>query len=146
MVAPAHADRQGALGCVCISEDRRGGAAGRRGRRKPSQGSVDTIESVCRIALRAGVGWAEFWESTPLATRAVLEAWADNQRDTHDRAIIVAFHNAYFSRMDKLGPKQLDQALGRKTKETPTQSETELVAAVFGWLRTTEAIHGASSN
>jgi hypothetical protein len=58
----------------------------------------------------------------------------------------VAFHGAYFARMDKLGAKQLEQALGRKAKETPVQSEDELGAAVFGWLRTTEEINGARSN
>jgi hypothetical protein len=60
--------------------------------------------------------------------------------------VIAAFHGAYFSRMEKLGAKQLEQALGRKARETPAQSEHELGAAIFGWLRTTEAINGARGN
>lgn len=89
------------------------------------------------------MAWAEFWESTPLATRLWLEAWSERERSHNERAIVGAFHAAYFARFEKLGPKDLEKALGRQPKPTPQQTDQQIGAAIFGWLKTAEAINAA---
>lgn len=46
--------------------------------------------------------------------------------------------------MDKLGPEQLDKALGRKREPAKPQSDKEIGAAIFDWLKTTEALNGSA--
>lgn len=57
-----------------------------------------------------------------------------------------AFHAAYFARMEKLGPEDLQRALGRKRKPTASQSEEQLGAAVFEWLKTSEQLNDRSKH
>jgi hypothetical protein len=85
------------------------------------------------------MGWAEFWESTPYATGLYLAAWAEQQRANHEALITAAFQSAYFGRMEKLGAKQLEQALGRKPTPTKQQSDDEIGRSVFAWLKAAEA-------
>jgi hypothetical protein len=40
--------------------------------------------------------------------------------------------------MDKLGPDQLDKALGRKPKATAQQTDEQIGAAIFAWLKASE--------
>lgn len=92
------------------------------------------------------MGWAEFWESTPYATRIYLDAWAERERLNFERAVTGAFYTAYFTRFEKLGPKDLEKALGRKPKPARQQTEYEAIANVFAWLKASEASHGAARN
>lgn len=90
------------------------------------------------------MGWAEFWESTPYATRVYLEAWGERESAAHERVIVGAFHAAYFARFEKLGPKDLEKALGRKPKPTQQQTEEEIGRAVFAWLKASEPNNGTA--
>lgn len=90
------------------------------------------------MALRAGIGWAEFWNQTPYATGIIVAAYNDRARDRYELAVVSAFHTAYFSRMDKLGADKLEKALGRSAKPARQQTDHEMVANVFAWLRLQE--------
>jgi len=90
------------------------------------------------MALRAGMGWAEFWESSPYATRLILEAWAEAERAVYERVTTGAFHGAYFARFDKLGPRDLEKALGRKPTASKQQTDDEVGRSIFAWLKAAE--------
>lgn len=90
------------------------------------------------------MGWREFWDSTPYATRIQLEAWADEQRAQRDIVIFGAFQTAYFSRMEKLGSEHLERALGRARKPVAPQTDKQIGAAIFDWLKTSEALNGSA--
>lgn len=92
------------------------------------------------------MGWAEFWESTPLATRFWIEAWAEREREHSERIITGSFYAAYFARFEKLGPADLEKALGRKPKPARQQTDDEIAAGIFGWLKDTEALNGTRSH
>lgn len=92
------------------------------------------------------MGWAEFWESTPYATRVFLGAWVEREREAHERTIMGAFHAAYFTRFEKLGPKDLQKALGRKPKPAKQQTDEQIGSAIFGWLKSSEAINGTAGH
>ena len=85
------------------------------------------------------MGWAEFWESTPYATRVFLEAWGERERAESERVIVGAFHAAYFARFEKLGPRDLEKAMDRKPKPVKQQTDEEIGRAVFAWLKASEA-------
>jgi len=55
--------------------------------------------------------------------------------------VVGAFHAAYFARMERLGPADLEKALGRKRKPTASQSDEELGAAIREWLKTSEDLN-----
>lgn len=58
--------------------------------------------------------------------------------------IFGAFQTAYFSRMERLGSEQLERALGRTRKPTKPQTEAQIGAAIFDWLKTSEALNGTA--
>jgi predicted membrane-bound mannosyltransferase len=90
------------------------------------------------------MGWAEFWDATPYATRVYLTAWAERERAANERVIVGAFHAAYFTRFEKLGPKDLEKALGRTPKPSKQQTEQDIGRAVFAWLKASEPHDGTA--
>lgn len=118
---------------------RRSGGYGRSG--KPSERPSDVVFAALESALSVGIGWADFWKLTPYATRRIIRGEIERRRAQSELTITGAFYSAYFGRFKTLGPADLQKALGRKTKPTAQQSDEQIGANIFDWLKTTEAIN-----
>lgn len=69
----------------------------------------------------------------------------ERERGERERVIFGAWQGAYFARMDKLGSAQLEQALNRKRPPAKQQTDEQIGAALFGWLKASEAINERSA-
>ena len=109
---------------------------GGRGKVGPSAGPVDVVRLALEAFLRAGGGWAEFWNRTAFETQLIVKAHFERQYDAHDLAMKAAWTAELLSRNDfERRPMKLqDFLIDRAGRSAEPVSEEEIGRKFFRWL------------